>query len=134
MRYDVDGVNIQMSYSDREREVGELLSRIKNQPVELVPRVTGKYKNIETPDYILNGTDPWDLKDYKGAGKDGIRDAIKKHRGQGSNFIIDVSKSALTDEQINDQVSRVFRTPNTSFIEEVIIVRDGAVVLAYKRN
>lgn len=134
VRYDVDGVNIQMSYSDREREVGELLSRIKNQPVELVPRVTGKYKNIETPDYILNGTDPWDLKDYKGAGKDGIRDAIKKHRGQGSNFIIDVSKSALTDEQINDQVSRVFRTPNTSFIEEVIIVRDGVVVLAYKRN
>lgn len=134
VRYDVDGINVQLSPFENEREFAELLSRIKGQSVELVPRVSGKYKNVETPDYILGGSVHWDLKSYSGAGKDGIRDAIKKHKGQGSNFIFDVSKSPLTDDQITDQVSRVFRTDNTSFVEEIIVVRNGVVVLAYKRK
>lgn len=134
VRYDVDGVNVQLSFTDHEREVGGVLSQIKNQPVELVPRVSGKYKNVETPDYILNAQEHWDLKDYNGAGKDGIRDALKRQRGQATRFVVDVSNSSLTDNQIEDQVSRIFRTPNTSFIDEVIVLRNKKVVFAYKRT
>ena len=134
VRYDVDGVNVQLSFTDHEREVGGVLSQIKNQPVELVPRVSGKYKNVETPDYILNAKEHWDLKDYNGAGKDGIRDALKRQRGQATRFVVDVSNSSLTDNQIEDQVSRIFRTPNTSFIDEVIVLRNKKVVFAYKRT
>lgn len=134
VRYDVDDKNVILSFSDHEREVGELLSQIKDGPVELIPRITGKYKNIQTPDYVLNGDEQWDLKDYNGAGKDGIRDALKRQQGQATRFIVDVSNSSLTDVQIKDQVSRLFRTPNTSFIDEVIVLKNKKVLIAYKRS
>lgn len=133
IRYDVDGKNVILDHSDHEKEIGRLLSRIKNGHVEYIPRVTGKFKSIETPDYLFDGIETWDLKDYSGSSKDALRNIIKDKSGQANHFIIDVSDSSLSDIEFRRQAVIVFKAYNTSFVNEVIVIRNGNIVLSFTR-
>lgn len=132
--YEIDHINVVLELTTHEKEVGTMLSRMKNGTVLFIPRVSGKHKNVKTPDYLLNGNEPWDLKEYSGCGKDGIRDAIKDKKEQANRFIIDVSKSSLTVSEIRHQAATVFKSFNTGFVLELIVLKNGRVLLDYIRR
>lgn len=132
--YKVNGNNILIDHNEEEKETAALLSRALGEKVELCPRVCGKIEGVETPDYLVgDNKERWDRKGLNGSGKDAMRDAIKRHRGQAENFIVDISNWKGEEKAAIDQIDRVFSSYNTSFVNSVIITKDGEIKKALKR-
>lgn len=52
---------------------------------------------------------------------------VKKLKGQAERFIVDVSKGQVSKEVLDKQISKIFSSKETAFVEEVIIVSDGEI-------
>lgn len=134
MTYKVDGHNVQLDYSAHEKEIAELLERELGGEIYMVPRVNNP-QGVRTPDYLFRGKG-YDLKTLESkAGQNTIYQRIKKGKKQAENFVVDVSKAEqITEEIINKQVEKIFSDPETAFVNEVVIVRDGAILKAAKKT
>lgn len=132
--YKVNGNNILIDHNEEEKETAALLSRALGEKVELCPRVCGKIEGVETPDYLVGDyKERWDRKGLNGSGKDAMRDAIKRHRGQAENFIVDISNWKGEEKAAIDQIDRVFSSYNTSFVNSVIVTKEGKIIKAMKK-
>ena len=100
--------------------------------IRLQPRVN-KPDNIKTPDYIWNNQ-LWDYKETTGKGKRTIEDLVKKQSRQAHNFIIDITNSKLTMDEITYQIKKLFTSKTTNFIEIVIVKRKDEVVAIYAKK
>ena len=58
---------------------------------------------------------------------------MKKAKRQSRNFIIDVSDTKLDREMIDQQISKIFWSENTRFVDEIVIINDGHIVRVAKR-
>lgn len=98
----------------------------------MVPRVNNP-QGVSTPDYLFRGKG-YDLKTIgEKAGANTIFNRIKKAAGQAQSFIIDVTRSGLDNDTINQQIEKLFNRIDTEWVEEVVIIYDGAVVRVVKR-
>ena len=133
--YKVNGINIKIDHDNDEKETAKVLSKALGEKVELCPRVFGKIENVQTPDYLVGEQkDRWDRKALNGTGKDAMRDAIKRHRGQAEQFIVDVSNWQGDNASIINQSYRIFNSFNTSFVDSLIVTKDGKIVIALKKR
>lgn len=130
--YAIDGVNIKQNNSENEIKVGQLLSDIFKKKVELVPEIKGKYKNVSTPDYLIDG-EKWDLKELRGESKDAIRNAISKKKKQANNFVIDIAEYKLGEAEALKQAELVFSASNTKFVNTLIIINNKEIIKILKR-
>lgn len=132
--YFVDGVNVTLDYSAEEYQIGEILSRASGEDVFMCPRVSGKYKGVHTPDYILGkDKERWDLKTIRKNNKDAVRNAVHKNKGQAENFIINISGD--TDKNlILELAEKSFEQSNMSFVDKMMIVQDGIILKVLKRQ
>ena len=122
-----------MDHKPHEREIAELLIRELGEKVYLVPRVNDP-QGVRTPDYLIQNK-PYDLKTiHEGAGENTIFNRIKKSRNQSDNFVIDVSKSGLSDKTIDEQLEKVFWSQNTQFVKEIIVLKDEKVYRIKRRK
>ena len=133
--YKIDNVNVKQNNSVRELEIAELLSSQLGVKVNLVPEISGIYKNVHAPDYLIAG-ERWDLKELKnGTSKNLIRDIIHKKKEQAENFIFDITSSKLSDEEIFNQAESVFtKYYNTKHTERVVIVKGDKIVKYLQKN
>ena len=130
--YVVDGCHVVLDYNEHEKEIAELLEREVGGEIYLVPRVNNP-QGVSTPDYLFHGKG-YDLKTIrKGAGPNTIFNRVKKAKRQSHNFIIDVTDSGLDDEIINKQIEKLFTSRGTDWVDEVVIVRDKAIIRVVKR-
>ena len=130
--YQVDGHNVVLDYSPHEKEIAELLEREFGGELFMVPRVNNP-QGVSTPDYLFRGKG-YDLKTIgEKAGANTIFNRIKKAAGQAQSFIIDVTRSGLDNDTINQQIEKLFNRIDTEWVEEVVIIYDGAVVRVVKR-
>lgn len=129
--YTVDGHNVVLDYSAHEKEIAELLEREVGGEIYMVPRVNNP-QGVSTPDYLFHGKG-YDLKTITGAGKKILYDRISRKKEQSKNFIFDLSDSALTDEVIHRQIEYIYCSDHTRFVDELVIVKNGKIVLAAKR-
>lgn len=130
--YTVDGHHVVLDYSPHEKKIAELLEEKLGGEIFMVPRVNDP-PGISTPDYLFRGKE-YDLKTIgAGAGANTIYNRIKKARRQAQNFVVDVTKAALEDEVVDEQIKKIYRMNETLFVEEIIIIRDGAVAKVVKR-
>lgn len=134
-KYSVDNVNVMQSNSDREIEVAEILSAILGKTVNLVPEIKGIYKNVHTPDYLIDG-ERWDLKELKeGTSKELLRNIVHKKKGQTDNFVFDITECKLSEEEIFRQAECLFTTYyNTKHINGVIILKEDRIVKYLQKN
>lgn len=131
--YKVDGRNVQLNYTHHEKEIAELLLREVGGEIFMVPRVNNP-QGVSTPDYIFNGK-AYDLKTLsKEATENTIFNRVKKARKQANNFIIDVSNTALRSDVIDAQIEKLFNNKSTVFVDEIVIIRSGAIVKVVKRK
>lgn len=123
--YTVDGSNVQQDHDPREKEIAELLENKLGGDIRLMPRVSGIYKGVSTPDVLFNGK-RYDIKEIGKPNKDAIYNAIHKKRGQADHFVIVCAKGSLTREEAIRQAKEIFEKPYTAFVEElVLITSDG---------
>lgn len=131
--YHVDGHNVVLDYSPHEKEIAELLEQEFGGEIYMVPRVNNP-QGVSTPDYLFRGKG-YDLKTIgERAGPNTIFNRIKKAAGQAQSFVIDVTRSKLDDNTINRQIEKLFNRIDTDWVEEIVIIHDGAVVRVLKRT
>ncbi len=133
--YEIDGINVKQNNTKREMEVAKMLSSKLGVEIKLVPEVNGKYKNVKTPDYLING-ERWDLKELTvGTSKELLRNIAHKKKKQTDNIIFDITKSKLSFEEINNQAEWIFnRYYNTDHINGVMLVKGDNILRILKRK
>ena len=129
--YKVDGHNVVLDYSQHEKEIAELLEKKFGGELYMVPRVNNP-QGVSTPDYIFRG-DAYDLKTITGNGKKILYDRISKKKTQSSNFVFDLSESALTDENVKSQIKYIFKSDHTDFVDKIVILKNGEVSMIVER-
>lgn len=130
--YKVDGHNVVLDHDPHEKEIAELLEREVGGEIYLVPRVNNP-QGVSTPDYLFHGRG-YDLKTLgEKAGPNTMFQRVKKAKRQSRNFIIDVSDTKLDREMIDQQISKIFWSKNTRFVDEIVIINDGHIVQVAKR-
>lgn len=130
--YTVDGKNVLLDYSDKERRIAELLKEELGGKISMVPWVLNP-QGISTPDYIFRN-EAFDLKELSGTSKNLVYNAIAKKKRQASNFILDISKSPLDENEIIRQIEEVYWSRHTMFVQKIIVIKDGKIRKIYKRN
>lgn len=130
--YKVDGKHVLLDNTEKEKEVAQIISKALGKQVQMVPRVVYP-QGVSTPDYIIGG-EKYDLKEPKGNGKNTFYNMVHKKKSQANNFIFDVSDCPLDDATIDKQINELYSSAHTSFIDEIIVIKDGKVSRKYKRK
>lgn len=133
--YRVDGVNVQLLYDEHEKEIAELLKKKLGGDIRLMPKVSGKYSGIQTPDYLFRGQ-RYDLKTMdSSASKRAVYNALKSKQEQADNFILDITNNPLGRQEIIRQIKEdLFCTTSTRGTKVIILVDKGEIVNIFKRK
>lgn len=107
-KYQVDGKHVVLDHSQKEKEVGEWLSKLFGKHVQMVPRVNYP-KNIPTPDYLIEGM-KFDLKEISGNGKNVFDNASKKAKEQAENIVFDITNTPLTEQEILERLEGIYKS------------------------
>lgn len=132
VKYHVDGKHVVLDYSRKEKEVAEWLANKFGAKVEMAPRVNFPDK-IPSPDYLVNGL-KFDLKEITGSGKGTIDQNTRKAKTQAENIIYDVTKSPLTDEDVEKQLADIYKRGRRGLDIAVIKRNNRLVDIIRKRN
>ena len=131
-KYKVDGKNVILDYSKKEKEVAEWLEDTFGGELYMLPRVNYP-EGIKTADYLFRG-EYWDLKEINGNGKNIFFHAVEKHEKQSHNFIFDVSNSTLTDLEIDDRINSLYKLPKLKWLDKILIKRDKTFIKIIKKK
>lgn len=123
--YKVGGTSVVLDYSHHEKEIAELLEKEFGGELYMVPRVNSP-EGISTPDFLFRGI-KFDLKTIHGNGKNTFYNAVSKKSAQANNFIFDISACQLDTAEIRRQISSLFDSSHTAFIDTVVVIKDGAI-------
>lgn len=132
--YKVDGHNVVLDYSPHEKEIAELLEKEFGGELYMVPRVNNP-QGVPTPDYLFRGKG-YDLKTLsKEAGENTIINRIKKARKQSKNFVLDVTNAKkITQSVLKSQIQKIYEDKETAFVDTIIVVRNGNIVVVVKKT
>ena len=128
VKYEVDGKHVVLHPTSQERSVADVLSKKYGKNVEFVPQVLYP-QGIQTPDYLIDGR-RYDLKSPTGSGKNLLYGMIAKKKKQSHNFIVDVTNCSLSMEELEKQAETLYQSPRCGFLEQIIFMKDDAVVKA----
>ena len=131
-KYKVDGKNVVIDYSKKEKEVAEWLESTFGGELYMLPRINFP-EGIQTADYLFRG-EYWDLKEINGNGKNVFFHAVEKHEKQSHNFIFDVSNSTLTDLEIDDRINSLYKLPKLKWLDKIVIKRDKILIKITKKK
>lgn len=139
--YRVDNVNVVLDYDPEglEKAESELLSRATGEVVQMCPRVTGNYSKIKSPDYIVGDEEVrWDHKTLHGNGKNALRRRIlgKDNRGkeQAENYLFNIDDWKGERDNVIEQAKKIFLWPNTKFVNSLVLVEQGGIIMALVRK
>lgn len=131
-KYKIDGKNVKIKASEKERDVANLMGEKLGGKVELVPVVLNP-QGIKTPDYIING-EKFDLKVIFGNGKNTLDTAISKKKKQSDNFIFDITNTEMSTEEAIKQIQRIYESNNRLWVNKLILIKDNKILKIYKRK
>ena len=120
-KYQVDGKHIVLDYSQKEKEVGEWLSKTFGKHVKMAPRVNFPEK-IPSPDYLVDGL-KFDLKEITGSGKGVVDGNLRKTKQQSENIVFDVTRTKLSNNEILSQLEKVYDLNRRGL--SIAIIKDG---------
>ncbi|OFI49532.1 hypothetical protein BG261_02840 [Floricoccus tropicus] len=129
--YLVDGKKVVLDYSGKEEEVASWIAEKFGMHVQFVPRVNYP-SGMKTPDYLVNGI-AYDLKEITGNGKNVIDGNMKKAKVQSENIIIDITKSKLTDNDVKNQLEKIYRSGRRG-LNIVVIKRGNTLIDVLKKE
>lgn len=120
-KYQVDGKHVVLDYSQKEKEVGEWLSKTFGKHVQMAPRVNFPEK-IPSPDYLVDGL-KFNLKEISGSGKGVVDGNLRKAKQQSENVVFDVTRTKLSNDEILSQLEKVYELNRRGL--GIAIIKDG---------
>lgn len=131
--YKVHGRDVVLDYTPHEKEIAELLAREVGGEIFMVPKVNNP-QGVRTPDYLFHGR-AYDLKTLgKDAGPNTMFNRVKKATGQASGIIVDITNTSLADEVVGSQIDKIFRSSETQFVKEIVIVQVNSIRQIIRRK
>lgn len=130
--YKVDGRHVVIDYSEKEKQIANMLADALGGEVKLVPRVLYP-QNVSTPDYIFRDK-KFDLKDLQGNSKNLVYNRVSKMKKQADNFVLDISQCPLSENEIRKQVEDVYRSEHTRFVDTIILTKENKILNIYARK
>lgn len=130
--YKVDGKHVILRPTKQEREVADVLSVKYGKVVEFVPQVMFP-QGIQTPDYLVDG-EKYDLKSPAGRGKNLLYGMLAKKNKQSPNFIFDITDCPLSEEEVRQQIDRLYMSCHTRFVKKIIVIKNGQILKVYDRQ
>lgn len=131
-KYYVDGKNVVLDYSEKEKEIAVWLENTFGGEIYMLPRIN-KPDGIQTSDYFWKN-EYWDLKEINECGKNILFHAIEDHRLQTCNFIFDLSKTSLTNFEIIDRINKLYNIKKVNWLDKIILKRNNQLILITKRS
>ncbi len=132
IKYNIDGKNVKIKASEKEKEVADLMGQTYGGQVKLVPVVLNP-EGIKTPDYIING-EKFDLKEIFGNGKNTLDTAISKKKKQSNNFIFDITNTEMLEIDAIKQIQRIYKSNNRTWVEKVVLIKNNKILKIYIRK
>lgn len=129
-RYEIDGWHVKFEPSQQERDIAQVLADQMHARVVLQPKIEYP-KGIKMPDYVIGGKS-YDLKTIEGAGKNTLDSSVKRKKGQASNFVFDVTKFAVSDDEMFRQASHIIE--RRDWIDKVILIRNNEIIRIFERT
>ena len=130
--YIVDGRHVVSDYSEKEKNIAELLLNEFGGTVQMVPRIVYP-QGKSTPDYIYDG-ERYDLKEPTGESKNVLYNMVAKKKTQACNFIFDITNCPLSEANVITQIEGLYKSKHTRFIDKVILIKNQKVIGVYKRK
>lgn len=130
-KYKVDGKNVILEPTEREREVAEILGKIYGGQVNIIPRIN-EPANIKTPDYEINGI-RFDLKEIEGNSKNTLDGAIKKQKRQASNFIFDITKTKMDNKEAINQIHKIYNSKYRDWVNIIVLIDKDTILKVFTR-
>lgn len=124
--FDEKKLKLDYEHDEQEKRVAKLLWEEFGGDIKLLPEVK-EPKYIQMADYLWNGV-RYDLKTPEKRNKDTVYNAIHKKKDQAKNFIVDISKNGMPEDEAIDQVKRLFKRKGTKFVKRVILVKDEKIL------
>ena len=59
---------------------------------------------------------------------------IKKARRQAENFVVDISQANFEEAVVDEQIEKIYRMKETTFVDKVIFVDKGQIVKIVRRT
>ncbi|MDR3116490.1 MAG: hypothetical protein LBT91_01430 [Bifidobacteriaceae bacterium] len=109
----------------REKEVTELLHKIYGG--NFIYRNEKRGIGLRTSDILWNKTE-YEIKNYSGVSKNGIDNTLRKTKGQAKRFIIDISDSKLTSNDVINQAIRLLDTRRRYWVFEIIVIKNKKII------
>lgn len=130
IRYLVDGHKVVSDHTASEFKTANWLSRKTGKQVKIIPRIN-EPEGINTPDFLID-SEPWDLKEMTGSGKNLIDGNSKKAKKQAPNIIFDALQSDLSDKELLGQLEDVYKYGRRGL--EKAILKSGDRIIAVVKN
>lgn len=131
IKYKVDGKNVVLDYSNKEKEIAKWLISTFGGKIYMCPRINNP-EGINTPDYLWNNAF-WDLKEIKGNGKHTFDTAIKKKKNQCCNFLLDISNSDINNKEVIRQLKLIFNSKDRQWVDKIIVKNENRIII-FKRK
>ena len=121
-----------IAHKNNEIEVASWLKSVFGGDIYYLP-VINETTNIKSADYLWNN-EFWDLKEIFGNGKNTLFHAVEKKKGQSNNFIFDLTKSKLSNDEIIRQLGSIFTLNKTNWVEKIMLKKGDSLLNIYKRK
>lgn len=131
-KYNVDGKNVVIEPSKREKEIANILGKMYGGQVNIIPRVN-EPANIKTPDYMIKN-ERFDLKQITGGGKWTIEGNLKGKKEQANNFVIDITNAKLDIEEAERQIQVIYNSKHFTWIDKIFLIKDDKIIKVHKRK
>lgn len=131
IKYQVDGKNVVLDYSNKEKVIAEWLENTFGGELYMLPRINNP-EGIQTADYLFRN-EYWDLKTISGKSKQGLYHSIYKKKTQSNNFIFEIISSELSINELQKQIYNLYNRKDTEFLQKIIL-KKGNDIFVYKRK
>lgn len=135
IKYIVDGKNVVLDYSRKEKEVAEWLAKNFGGSIFMCPRVNFP-KGIRNSDYLWNN-ERWDLKVVGSKAiskKRTIDNIVKTTKKQSENIILDITNSNLKRRKLIKQTKKIYSTSGRDWIKCIMIIDSYILIKVYRRK
>lgn len=133
--YTVHGKAVVFEHGAIEEDGARELSRIKGEPVVLLPKVN-QPDGVKSVDCILKYSRiPYELKSIEGDAEKTIKRRAKTAKGRSTHVLIDVlEKSGFSLDEATEKVKALFNEKDTAFIEEIVFLYHSKYVDTYTKE
>lgn len=129
-RYEIDNHYVKFEPSIQEREIAEVLAEHMHERVILQPKINFP-KGVRMPDYIIGG-EGYDLMTITGGGKNTLDSAVKRKKGQANNFVLDITRFAVSEEEMLQQATHIIE--RREWVNKIVLIRNKQIIRIFEQT